>query len=203
MMKTNMLKFVREDTQRKKLKKLKRLTRMIVSISLDMKTLKNSRSTLFGVAKTEALLVLRRTGKNKVKHEIKGKTHTIQVAGQELRIVEQYKHMGSMCTPSGAIGPEVSWRVDRSRVAYFANAEHFFGAATFSLKYKKSATATLLETRLSYSSETWPPLPMWHGKRLEGGQMRWIRKSVRKHGGEGCRETDAQIRAEFSIGKAH
>ena len=74
MMKTNMLKPVREDTQRKKLKKLKRLTRMIVSISLDMKTLKNSRSTLFGVAKTEALLVLRGTGKNKVKHEIKGKT---------------------------------------------------------------------------------------------------------------------------------
>ena len=37
---------------------------------------------------------------------------------QELKIVEQYKHMGSMCTPSGAMGPEVSWRVDRTRVAY-------------------------------------------------------------------------------------
>ena len=29
--------------------------------------------------------------------------------------------------------------------------------------------------------------------------MRWIRKTVRKHCGEGCRETDAQIRAEFLI----
>ena len=188
MMKTNMLKLVREDTQRKKLKKLKRLTRMIVSVSLDMKTLKILQgSTLFGVAKTEALLVLRGTGKNKVKHEIRGKPQ-IQVAGRELRIVEQYKHMGSMCTPSGAMGPEVSWRVDRRRVAYFAIAGHFFCAATFSLKYKKSATATLLETRLLCSSETWPPLPLGHAKRLEG---------------EGCRETDAQIRAEFSIGKAH
>ena len=34
----NQLKLVREDTQRKK---LKRLTQMIVSVSLDMKTLKN------------------------------------------------------------------------------------------------------------------------------------------------------------------
>ena len=76
--------------------------------------------------------------KNKVKGEIKGKNRTIRVAGQELRIVEQYKHMGSMCTPGAAMGPEVSWRVDRTRVAYFAIAVRFFAAANFSLKCKKS-----------------------------------------------------------------
>ena len=143
----------------------------------------------FGVTKTEALLVLRGSGKNKVKHGTQRNNPTIQVACQELRIVEQCKHMGSMCKPSGAMGPEVSWRVDRTWVAYFAIARHFFGAATISLKCKKSAT------RLLYSSETWPRLSMG---RLEGVQMRWIRKAVRKHRGEGCRETDAQIRAEFS-----
>ena len=62
----------------------------------------------FGVAKTEALLVLGGAGENKVKGEIKVKNPTISVAGQELRIVEQYKHTGSMCTPSGAMDPEVS-----------------------------------------------------------------------------------------------
>ena len=106
------------------------------------------------MAKTEALLVLRRAGKNKVKGEIKGKNPTISVAGQELRVVEQYKHMGSMCTPSGAMGPEVSWRVDRTRVAHLAVAGRFFAAAKFSLKCKKNVAATLLETRLLYSSET-------------------------------------------------
>ena len=79
----------------------------------------------FGVAKTEALVVFRGVGRNKVKNEIKGKTPTLQAAGQELRIVEQYKHMGSMCTPSGAMGPEVSWRGDRTRVAYLAVAGAF------------------------------------------------------------------------------
>ena len=38
-----------------------------------------------------------------------------------------------------------------------------------------------------------------HAKRLEGVQMNWTGKSVKRHRGEGCRETNAQIRAEFSI----
>ena len=51
--------------------------------------------------------------------------------------------MGSMCTPSGAMGPEVSWRVDRTRVVYFAVAGRFFAAAKFSLKCKKNVAALL------------------------------------------------------------
>ena len=144
-------------------------------------------------------MVLRGTGKNNVKMNSREKKTTIQVAGQEVRIVKQYKHLGSMCTPSGAMGPEVSWRVYRTRVAYVAVAGHFFGAATFSLRCKKSVAATFLETRLLYSSETWPPSPVGHAKRLEGVQMSWTRKAVKRHRGEGCRGTDAQIRAEFSI----
>ena len=80
MMKTNMLKLVREETQRKK---LKRLTRMIVFF-LRHEDLKKLRTAVrftteefckaakrhglkvnFGVAKTEALLVLRGAGKKK------------------------------------------------------------------------------------------------------------------------------------------
>ena len=57
------------------------------------------------MAKTEALLVLRRARKNHLEGEIKGKNPTISVAGQDLRVVEQHKHMGSMCTSSGAMGP--------------------------------------------------------------------------------------------------
>ena len=96
------------------------------------------------------------------------------------------------------MGPEVSWRVDRTRVAYLLVAGHFFGAATFILRCKKSVAAELLETRLLYSSETWPPLPVAHAKRLQGVQKSWIRKAVKKYRGEGCTSTDAQIRAEFS-----
>ena len=106
---------------------------------------------------------------------------------------------GRSSTPSGAMGPEVSWRVDRTRVAFLAVAGRFFAAANFSLKCKKSVAATLLETRLLYSSETWPPLPMGHARRHERVQMRWIRKAVQRHCGEGCNETDAQIRAELPI----
>ena len=143
--------------------------------------------------------VFRGAGKNKVKGEIKAKNPTVCVAGQELRVVEQYKLNGSMCTPSGAVTPEVSWSVDRTREAHLAVAGRFFAAAKFSLKCKKNVTSTLLETRLLYSSETWPPLPMGHAKRLERVQMRWTRKAVKRHRGEGCKETDAQIRAEFSV----
>ena len=100
------------------------------------------------------------------------------------------------------MGPEVSWRVDRTRVAFLAVAGRFFAAVNFSLKCKKSVAATLLETRLLYSSETWPPLSMGHARRHERVQMRWIRKAVKRHCGEGCNETDAQIRAEFSIATA-
>ena len=89
--------------------------------------------------------------------------------------------------------------MDRTRVAYLTVAGRFFAAANFGLKCKKSVATTLLETRLLYSSETWPPLPMSHAKRLESVQMRWIRKAVKRYRGEGCNETDAQIRAEFSI----
>ena len=112
--------------------------------------------------------------------------------------MEQYKHMGSMSTPCGSMVPDLSWRVDRTRVAYLAVAGRFFAAANFSLKCKRSVAATLLETRLLYSSETWPPLPMGHAKRLESMLMRWIRK-VKRYRGESCNKTDAQIRAEFSI----
>ena len=86
-------------------------------------------------------------------------------------------------------GLEVSWRVDRTRVVYLAVAGHFFGAATFSMR---CVAATLLETRLLHSSETWPPLPVGHAKRLEGVQMSWTRNAVKRHRGEGCKGTDAQ-----------
>ena len=101
-----------------------------------------------------------------------------------------------MCTPNGAMGPEVSWRVGSHAVVYLTVAGHFFGAATFSLR---CVAATLLETRLLYSSETWPPLPVEHAKHLEGVQMSWTRKAVKRHRGEGFRGTDAQIRGEFSL----
>ena len=104
-----------------------------------------------------------------------------------------------MCTPSGAMGFEVSWRVGRTRAAYHVIAGHFFGASAYSLLCKKRVTATLLQTRLLYSSETWPQLPVVHTKRLKRVQMNWTRQAVKRHRGEGCRETDAQIRAEFSI----
>ena len=64
-------------------------------------------SVNFAVEKTEALLVLKRAGKNKVKDDLKGRNNTIHVADHELRVVEWYRHMGSMCTPSGAMGFEV------------------------------------------------------------------------------------------------
>ena len=64
---------------------------------------------------------------------------------------------------------------------------------------REMVAATLLETRLLYSSETRPLLPEVHAKRLEGVQMNWTGKSVKRHRCEGCRETNAQIRAEFSI----
>ena len=72
-----------------------------------------------------------------MKIKFKVKKPTIQVAGQELRIVEQYKHVGSMCTPSGAMGPEVSWRVDRTRVAYLAVAGHFLWRGDFQLEVQE------------------------------------------------------------------
>ena len=63
------------------------------------------------------------------------KNTTMQVAAEKLRNVEQCKHMGSMCRLSGAMGPEVSWRVDRTRVAHLAIAGHFlFGDVQPSLK---------------------------------------------------------------------
>ena len=66
------------------------------------------------------------------------------------------------------------------------------GVFLWCLKCKKSAAASLLATRLLHSSETWPPLPVGHAKRLEGVQMKVDPKSC------GCIDTDAQLRAEFS-----
>ena len=125
----------------------------------------------FGVAKTEALLVLRGACKNKVKGKIKVKKTTVRAA------VEQYKHMGSMCTPCGAMGPEVPGRVDSV----------LCGGGTFLC-----------------CGEAQPEVQrrMWLAKRLEGVQVRWTRKAVKRHRGEGCSGTDAQIRAEFSGGGA-
>ena len=192
-MKNSILQRAHLGTQRTK---LRRLVRMTVSISSGMRTWRSftteefckaaerhGLTVNFGVAKTEALPVLGEACKNKVKGEIKGKNFIVRVSRQELRIVEQYKHIGSMCAPSGAMGPKVSWRVNRTRVAYLAEAGRFFAAAKFSLKCKKNVAATLPETRLAVGTR----------------QMRWTRKAVKRHCGEGCSETDAQIRAEFSI----
>ena len=100
-------------------------------------------SVNFAVEKTEALLVLRRAGKNKVKDDLKGRNTTIHVADHELRVVEWYKNMGSMCTPSGAMGFEVSWRVGRTRAAYHVIAEHSFGACSLLCKKREGGCYAL------------------------------------------------------------
>ena len=83
---------------------------------------------------------------HRAKDALKWRTLVTHVPGRELR------DMGSMCTPSGAMGPEVSWRVERARAAYQAVAGSFFGAATFRNTFKKKVTETLLETRLLYKA---------------------------------------------------
>ena len=172
----SMLMRAHASTQRKK---LRRPMRMTASISLGMRTLRGCWRQCGSPLKSSARLrrdtgsqstsVWRRLRRCWLAGVLAKKRCWSRVAGQELRIVKQYKHRGSMRTPGGAMGLEVSWSVARTRVAYLAVAGRFFAAANFSLKCKKSVAATLVETRLLYSSETWPPLPMGHAKRLEGG----------------------------------
>ena len=148
MMKTILLKRTPES---------RRPMRMIVSISLDMRKRKKLLAAVrftseefckaaerhgltvnFSVAKTEALLVLRGAGKNKVESEIKGKT-------PQFKLLVKSSESWNSTSRSGAMGPGVSWRVDRTWVAYLAVAGRFFAAANPSLKCKKSVAATLLE----------------------------------------------------------
>ena len=148
-------------------------------------------SVNFGVPKTEALVILRGTGRNKVKNELKGQNPTIQVAGQEHRIVKQYKHMGSFNVHAKwRNGPEVSWRVGSHAGSVPCGCGALLRRGDF--QHEVCGCYALLETRLLHSSETWPPLPVGHAKRLEGVQMSWTRKAVKRHRGEGCRGTDAQ-----------
>ena len=69
---------------------------------------------------------------------------TIHVAVHELRVVEWYKHMGSMCTPSGAMGFEVcrgEW-VARG-AAYHVIAGHSFGACSLLCKKREGGCYAL------------------------------------------------------------
>ena len=123
----------------------------------------------FGVAKTEALQVLRGAGKNKVNCEIKRKKPIIRCCwsrSQDCRAVQAHAQCVRVVVRWAlrCRGERRSWR-----------------------------RASFTAVRRGHL------LPLGHAIRLEGVQMRWTRKAVKRHRGEGGSETDAQIRAEFSI----
>jgi len=93
-----------------------------------------------------------------------------------LRVIRKYRHLGTVCTATGAYGPEISHRVSSTATAYQPLAHKLFSAKHIDRAVRLSLASSLLWTRLTYGAGSWDPLPKGLLQRLEAARLRTFRK---------------------------
>ena len=97
-----------------------------------------------------------------------------------LRIVDQYKHLGSMLDANMCHNPDVEIRVRRAMVAYAPIAFKVFGAKEICRRVRLRLFFALVVSRLTYNVHVWGVMSVQHYKRLNACYMRGLRMIASK-----------------------
>jgi hypothetical protein len=84
-----------------------------------------------------------------------GPAPTLTLAGEPLAEVDKFCYLGSFISPCGKLSNEVSYRIQKARVA-FINLSHLWRRHDIRLSVKGRVYAATVRPVLLYGSETWP-----------------------------------------------
>ena len=109
--------------------------------------------------KTEALLVLRGTGSSTARNKLHDQGSVIKFALPEgegsLRIVHEYRHLGSILTDDGSSNQEAVGRASSGMAAYAPISGSVFGRQAFSRRLRWKLAMSLTFSRLLYNVHVW------------------------------------------------
>ena len=154
----------------------------------------------WGKGKTEAFLNLRGKGANIVRKRLYGSNGDVEgkIAVSDvvaLRLVSQYKYLGSMFSADGAPGADVSLRISSATAAYAPIAKKVFGQVRFPQALRLNLAFTLVFSRLLFGVHVWSCIPLAAYLRLNAGYMKVLRQiSAQSRYDANCKLDDLAVR---------
>ena len=148
----------------------------------------------FKPGKTEAVIFWTGQGCRTIRNSLKSDDgHVITIdTDTKLRIVQNYKHTGTIVTATGSMLPEAKARAASAMNAYRPLAGPFFGSSAIPSKDKWTAMGALVMSRLLLSAHTWVKPSPSAVEQLDRCQLTILRRvsgDWRKEGGL----TDRQV----------
>ena len=132
--------------------------------------------------KTECFLVLRGKGSAAKYREIAANNSQIIFSSSSdvpaLRVVQVYKHLGSILEKSGAAAPDVPHRVTSAMSAYVPLALKVFGAARIARSVRLHLFFSLVVSRLIYNVHVWSNITQAMYTTLNSAYMRGLRRII-------------------------
>ena len=135
----------------------------------------------WGTGKTDAFLSLRGKKSTELKSELwssdaPGIAIDPKCGAERLRLVRDYKHLGSTLTDDANNNLEAIRRSRSGLSAYVPIAMKVFGARCISLRLRLDLAATLVFSRLLYNVHGWSTISRWAYGKLNGVYMRVLRR---------------------------
>ena len=131
----------------------------------------------FEQGKTEVLIPWKGPKAKGMYKQVKSSGNTIQVAEHvHLRVVQSYKHVGSVVAASGAMSMETAARAHSMLEAYAPLASSVFASRALSLRVRMMLAVSLLFSRLLLGAGSWVPLAPPALKKLASARMRVLRR---------------------------
>ena len=139
--------------------------------------------------KTEAILYLTGEGVQEVRRLVYVSNNAslpFVVADEvkELRIVEQYEHLGCWQSRTGLMTPEFRVRSSKSLNKFYNELAPVLGSRWIDSSKKPGLISTLMTTKLLSNGQTWRPAPDNQIKILEVAMSKMIRRAERKYRAE-------------------
>ena len=121
------------------------------------------------------------------------------ICGSEhLRVVDQYKYLGSKVTCDNSVIPDAAYRVQRTMLTYGPLAGCLFGSSRISRSLRQSLASSLCWSRLLHAVATWTRMPRRAYVMINACYMRVLGRIVGKiRHSSSTRHRDADVRAEL------
>lgn len=138
----------------------------------------------WGEGKTEAFVSLRGRKAIEISRDLADSGNSVAIdplcGASQIRLVEQYKHLGSMLDASMSHNPDVDHRVQSAMTSYVPIAFKVFGAREICRPVRLRLFYALIISRLIYNVHLWTNVPLRHYRRLNAVYMRGLRMIANK-----------------------
>jgi hypothetical protein len=119
---------------------------------------------------------------------------------QRLRVVDSYKHLGSMVDPDNRVIQDAGLRASKAMASFAPLSVSLFGARAIPRRLKLSLMTSLILSRLLYNVATWPTVPLRAYQVLNAVYMRVLRRIVGKMCfGISGHDNDLSIRSSLGV----